>query len=782
MINNLLKSYSDENEAPTSSDVEKHPCISVSRQMQEKFARRKLWRRIMALTYVTTLLTYLSWRYTIINPESLGLSLAYYIAECVGFILGLKAVFNSWNYNHRDPIPSPPGLKVDVLLPVYKEPLEIIRHTVMAAKNISYPHRTIILDDGKRDDLKQLAAELEVDYLRRPDNANAKAGNLNYGLQNSTADYVTVFDADHIAMPHALDLMLGFFIDDKVAMVQTPQDYYNTNAFQYVNAKNGALWHDQSVFYGISQPCADASNAAECVGTGVTYRRAALDLIGGIPTSTVTEDTHTSLCLHKAGLKTVYINEPVAYGLAAADLSEYYKTRHRWGFGNLQAVREENVLFCKGLTLKQKLHYFFLSVIYLEGWQQLLIFLIPCLTLIFGLQSFTVTVFNTLVIMTFPFISYALLQEIGCGFTRYWANEIFSMARWPVYISASAGVFSSKIRFRSSHKTSRGVVSWRLMAPQLFIMVLSIASIIIGVFHMINTGFRTGPIVDYILAIASGVTPYIDMHTPVSRGFTVDLFILSSVWALYTVARVLHFVQKSRSVANNTHDYFRFDLPIPVITHKNSYGCISSISEEYARLSFYGKPHFKNGDILEFTAFLSAGELKLKMQIERSALQNNTQILEGRLLWSSASQRDLLANSLYSVDWHREFLHRHAHFKTPSDIILSCFGFHSETSTKLEWNAVLLNNGYGVISGFSKNNQATLIIFSELTNGNIYEGMFFGKEGPELLKIEISGKEALHSLAETGLDGAKLRRYSVINLLHSCNAVGIKHCKITTIF
>ena len=360
--------------ASTPEQLAKQPCISVSRQMQEKFQRRKLWRRIVALLYITVLLTYLSWRYTVINPNSLGLSVAYYIAECIGFILGLKAVFNSWNYNHRDPLPAPAGLKVDVLLPVYKEPIEIIRRTAMAAKNISYPHRTIILDDGKRDELKLLAEELGVDYLRRPTNKNAKAGNLNYGLQNSTADYVTVFDADHIALPHALDMMLGFFADEKVAMVQTPQDYYNIDAFQYVNAKNGALWHDQSVFYGISQPCADSSNAAECVGTGVVYRRSALDKIGGIPTSTVTEDTHTSLCLHKAGFQTVYINEPVAYGLAAADLSEYYKTRHRWGFGNLQAMREENVLFCKGLSLKQRMHYLFLSVIYLEGWQQLLIF------------------------------------------------------------------------------------------------------------------------------------------------------------------------------------------------------------------------------------------------------------------------------------------------------------------------------------------------------------------------------------------------------------------------
>ena len=743
------------------------PRISVSRQMHEKFQRRKIWRRSMAISYIILLCAYLFWRFTIINPESLSLSITYYTTECIGFILGLKAIFNSWNYNHRDPLPAPADLKVDILLPVYKEPLDIIRRTAMAAKNIRYPHRTIILDDGKNDEIKSLAADLGIDYLRRPDNANAKAGNLNYGLQNSRADYVAVFDADHIAMPHALDIMLGFFGDDKVAMVQTPQDYYNIDAFQYVNAKNGALWHDQSIFYNLVQPCADKSNAAECVGTGVIYRRSALDKIGGIPTSTVTEDTHTSLCLHKAGYQTVYINEPVAYGLAAADLSEYYKTRHRWGFGNLQAMREEKILCCKNLTFKQRLHYIFLSVIYLEGWQQLLIFLIPCLTLMFGLQSFTVTVFNTLVIMAFPFISYALLQEIGCGYARYWANEIFSMARWPVYLKASAGLFGGKMHFSSSHKTSRGIVSWRLMMPQLCIMALCLISIGIGMVNLVQTGFKTGPLVDYIVAAIHGVYIPLDIHATVSRGFTVDLFILSAFWALYTVARVVYFVQKSRSGAQGTHDYFRFQVPVPVefSGSQKFYGCITSLSEEWASIGHNSSSHFKTGEIAEFTAFLPAGSLALKIHIENTNEKGGTQTICGKLIWDSATMRDKLANSLYSVDWHREFLHRNAHFKTPIDILLACFKLSRTPEKKHEWHAILLNNTdgtniYGIVSATKNSKIASLIIFSELARGQHYKAIIFKNGGYSTVTIEVKEPEVLHSLAEVGLDGARPRRYA----------------------
>lgn len=147
---------------------------SVSAQMAERFARRQLWRRFVAVVYILLLCTYLAWRFTIINPDSLALSITYYIVEIIAFILGLTAIFNSWRYNHRVPSPAPEGLSVDVFVPTYKEPLEIIRRTVMAAKAIHYPHGTFLLDDGKRDEIKKLAEELDVIYLRRPDSADAQ--------------------------------------------------------------------------------------------------------------------------------------------------------------------------------------------------------------------------------------------------------------------------------------------------------------------------------------------------------------------------------------------------------------------------------------------------------------------------------------------------------------------------------------------------------------------------------------------------------------------------------
>lgn len=739
---------------------------SVSKQMQERFERRKTWRRFVAAAYIAILVAYLGWRFTIINPDSLTLSLLYYAGEMIGFVLGVTAIATAWDYSHRDPKPAPQGLSVDVFVPAYQEPLGIIRRTVMAAKAIGYPHNTFLLDDGKRDDLKQLALELGVRYLRRPDNAFAKAGNLNYGLAHSTADFVMTLDADHIALPHALDVMLGFFVDEKVAFVQTPQDFYNTDAFQYfASGRTGGLWHDQSYFYNIVLPAGDGINAASCVGTGVVYRRSALDAIGGIPTGTITEDMHTAVRLHKQGFTSVYLNEPVAYGIAAADLDEYCTTRLRWGHGNAHVLSVENVLFCKGLSLRQRLQYMAMTVSHLEGFQQLLMLAVPVIALMTGLQPFIITVFNVLVVLLFPFLSYLLLQEIGCGFTRYWANEIFSMARWPVYIKSFAGLFRRRRPFHSSRKNIRGNVNWQLMMPQMTVLALSLAAVAIGVASL-QGHYETGPLFQLFRGILTFNIPDIDFFAVLKDGYTVDFVAIAGFWALYSAVRAGFFAVKIWQNARDSHDFYRFDIPVPAIIDdkRESYGYIDSIAEDWARLSLHEGALPQPGDRLSFTAVMPAGPLRLAMRIDKTSGRS----VEGSLLWDSPQQRDRLANGLYSVDWHREFLHRNAYFLTPSDVALSWLKLQPSQGISFNnWQAVLLETEgrgrlYGVMSRKTGDSSAAaLVTFGYLHPDAEYMARLFSDTETKPLKIRVMEEEPVSSLVKQGLDGVEPRRYAL---------------------
>lgn len=649
---------------------------SVSEQMFYRFERRKMWRRIIAFVYVTSVIVYLSWRFTIIDEHSFTLSVGYYIAEVIGFILGLVTILTSWQYHHRKPVPASEGMNVDVLVPVYQEPIAVIRRTLIAAKAIEYPHKTYVLDDGHRPEIEHIANELGIDYYSRDGNKDAKAGNLNFGLNHSSSAFFMVLDADHIAMPYALDKLLGYFDKPNVALVQTPQDYYNIDAFQYMNAQNGrGLWHDQSFFYNIAQSCSDFVNGASCVGTGVVYRRSAIDEIGGIPTTTVTEDIHTSLKLHKLGYETVYLNEPVAYGIAASDLDEYNKTRYRWASGNLHCLRHENILFCKGLTLKQRISYLSLGLIYLEGWQQLLLFLIPVISLIFGLPPFEISIFNIAVVLIFPWFSYLLLQEIGCGFPRFWTNEIFSMARWPIHISASLGLLGWRTRWISSRKNIKGRVSWRLMAPQIAVISLSLFALIIAFFKL-SQDFQTGPLLTLLTTLFSSTSlkdAQIDIFASMGTGYTADLVLVAGFWALYSIIRALFFIRKALKDAKNSHHFYRFRIPM-VCQFTDDTLCTETeqISENW--MSTYCNSVLEIGSVHPIRLYCPLGVISLSFEIENiEKIKHKAYKVSGKISCENQQEKDRLAQAIYAIDWHREIIQRNAYFATVSDRVIGLF-------------------------------------------------------------------------------------------------------------
>src|SRR3977135_1553029 len=106
--------------------------MSHSRLVYDRFRRRLILRRSVALVYLVASLSYLAWRWTILNPAALGLSLIYFAAESFGFVLGLTLIFSSWTYRHRQSPPAPPDLRVDVFVTTYREPVELVRWTLVA--------------------------------------------------------------------------------------------------------------------------------------------------------------------------------------------------------------------------------------------------------------------------------------------------------------------------------------------------------------------------------------------------------------------------------------------------------------------------------------------------------------------------------------------------------------------------------------------------------------------------------------------------------------------------
>lgn len=314
------------------------------------------------------------------------------LAESYAFsILYLGYAQTLWPLR-RTPVPLPDDPEewpeVDLLIPTYNEPLNVVRYTALAAMHIDWPADKLnvyILDDGKREEFRVFAEEAGIGYMTRDDNKHAKAGNINRALARLNAPLVAIFDSDHVPTRSFLQITVGWFLRDKqLGMLQTPHHFYSPDPFERNLDQFRSIPNEGELFYGIVQDGNDFWNATFFCGSCAVLRRSALDEIGGIAVETVTEDAHTSLRMQMNGWNTAYINIPQAAGLATERLSGHVKQRIRWARGMIQILRTDNPLMAKRLRWMQRICYFNAMTHFLYGLPRLIFLFAPLIYLVLG--------------------------------------------------------------------------------------------------------------------------------------------------------------------------------------------------------------------------------------------------------------------------------------------------------------------------------------------------------------------------------------------------------------
>lgn len=246
---------------------------------------------------------------------------------------------------------------VDIFIPTYNEPVFILRRTVLGCQALEYDNKTIyLLDDTRRPEVEALAQELGCEYRTRPNNHHAKAGNLNHTIAHTNGELIVVFDADFIPTKNFLTRTVGFFQDDDVALVQTPQSFYNPDPIARNLGLENTLTPDEEVFYRQIQPIRDGVGGVICAGTSFVVRRSALTNAGCFVTESLSEDYFTGIRLAAKGYRVLYLNEKLSAGLAAESIAVQALQRTRWAQGTLQAFFiKSNPLTIPGLNLLQRL-------------------------------------------------------------------------------------------------------------------------------------------------------------------------------------------------------------------------------------------------------------------------------------------------------------------------------------------------------------------------------------------------------------------------------------------
>lgn len=411
---------------------------------------REFWRVLFLAISSYIVLRYFLWRtfYTLGYHDFFSFlgSILLYAAEFYGILMFFLSTFVNIRPLKRKPIPLPRDSSlwptVDVLIPSYNEPIDLVRITMAAATNIDYPKTKLniyLLDDGateqklnapdaaaretakqRQAQFKTLCAELGIHYLSRKDNTHAKAGNINAALHHIRGQLLLVLDADHAPTTDILHKTVGSFLsDEKIFLVQTPHFFINPDPVE----KNLRLFHrmpsENLMFYAAIQLGLDFWQSSFFCGSAAVLRRAAVDQVGGMKGKTITEDSETALILHSHGWKSHYIMHPLISGLQPETFSSFIVQRMRWAQGMVQNFIFHNPLLLPNLRIWQKICYFSNMMFWFFPFARLIFLLAPGLYLFFGLKIYDA---NTL-----EFLCYTAPYLLALILTNHY---LFSKVRW----------------------------------------------------------------------------------------------------------------------------------------------------------------------------------------------------------------------------------------------------------------------------------------------------------------------------------------------------------------
>ncbi len=402
------------------------------------------------------------------HPIDFSFALLLYLAESYGILIHVFGMLvNIWPTDRKpEPLSGEPGdlPTVDVYIPTYNEPPDLVRITATAALQMVYPSgklRVFILDDGasrisgggleakQAEDrsrrLRSIAAEIGAIYHAREKHLQAKAGNINaalfqcqyppdldtYGRAASTSsstetacgELILVLDCDHVPTRDFLEKTVGFFQQDpKLFLVQTPHYFINPGPVE----KNLAIHRkgpaENEMFYGVIQRGLDFWNASFFCGSAALLRRSHLMAAGGLSVDTVTEDVETSMKLHAMGLNSIYLFRPMVIGLSPETFDNFIIQRSRWAQGMVQILRLKNPLFQKGLTIAQRIGYFNSCFFWFFGIARVIFFVSPMMFLLFGLRIYNASLLQV--------IAYCVPHLVAA---YYAANKLYGRFRHPFF-------------------------------------------------------------------------------------------------------------------------------------------------------------------------------------------------------------------------------------------------------------------------------------------------------------------------------------------------------------
>jgi cellulose synthase (UDP-forming) len=294
------------------------------------------------------------WPYLVVLAFSVAYFLVSVRVNSFARSFDLKAhrrLVNSWD----------PGVypSVDVFLPVCGEPIEVLHNTWthVARLRENYPGVVIplVLDDAASPELEAMAADFGFDYGTRPNRGwYKKAGNLRYGFERSTGEFILILDADFAPRTDLLEELLPYMQENpRLGIVQSPQFFRILDSQNWIERGAGAV---QELFYRSVQVSRQSSDGAICVGSCAVYRREALAQNGGSTLIEHSEDVHTGFDLRTLGWDLRYVPVALSTGVCPDSAGAFFNQQYRWCSGSMSLLGSHKFWHTK-LRLASRLCY-----------------------------------------------------------------------------------------------------------------------------------------------------------------------------------------------------------------------------------------------------------------------------------------------------------------------------------------------------------------------------------------------------------------------------------------
>lgn len=392
--------------------------------------------------------------------------------------------YHYWDISVPEKPAKPVSLTVDVLTTYFPgEPYDMIKETLLAIQRMRYPHTTYLCDEANDQYLKGFCEDNGIIHVTRNNRIDAKAGNINNALKQAKGDICLILDPDHVPFENFLEEVLPYFADETIGFVQTVQAYYNVKESAVAKGAAEQTFH----FYGPVMMSMNSYGTVNAIGANCVFRRKALDSIGGHAAG-LSEDMHTAMQLHAKGWKSVYVPRIFTKGLAPASLTAYYKQQMKWSRGTLELLVSVYPKLFTRFTWRQRLHYGILPFHYLSGISYLINFIVPVYSLVAATTPWKGNIINFGLFFIPVLISIFAIRFYVQRWLMYKSERgihtvgglLQTCTWWINNVGLIYTLIRRKVPYLPTPKDSSDKTSWKLVAPNIVVGVISILAVIYG--------------------------------------------------------------------------------------------------------------------------------------------------------------------------------------------------------------------------------------------------------------------------------------------------------------